>query len=405
MTERRTIPYARHTIDEDDVAAVVRVLRGDWLTQGPAVADFERALGAALGPAATVVAVSSGTAALHLGMLALGIGPGDLVLVPPITFVASANAARYCGAEVAFVDVEPDTGLISVEALEGFLAGYVGPHRPRAVVAVHYGGLPCDLARLGPLCKRHGLELIEDACHAPGATWTDAAGSVHPMGDASGGAFAAFSFHPVKHITTAEGGAVVSHRPALTERVRMLRTHGITRDPRLMGSNDGPWWYELQELGFNYRMPDVLAALGTSQLRKHRAWLRRRREIGARYREVFGGESAIGVQALRPGREHAYHLFTILVDRRDQMFTEVLASGIRPQVHYIPMHMQPYYRTRYGDQRLAAAESWYRRELSIPLFPAMTEDEVEHVGRAVVDAARRLAAQSGRAHQSTTTRP
>ena len=148
-----------------------------------------------------------------------------------------------------------------------------------------------------------------------------------------------------------------------------------------------------------------MAALGTSQLRKHRAWLRRRREIGARYREVFGGESAIGVQALRPGREHAYHLFPILVDRRDQMFTELLASGIRPQVHYIPVHMQPYYRTRYGDQRLAAAESWYRRELSIPLFPAMTEDEVEHVGRAVVDAARRLAAQSGRAHQSTTTRP
>jgi len=338
-------------------------------------------------------------------MLALGIGPGDLVIVPPITFVASANAARYCGAEVAFVDVEHDTGLISVDALEAFLASYAGPHRVRAVVAVHYAGLPCDLARLGPLCERHGLELIEDACHAPGATWSDAAGRAHPVGGALAGAFAAFSFHPVKHITTAEGGAVVSRRPALIDRVRMLRTHGITRDPRLTKSDEGPWWYELQELGFNYRMPDVLAALGTSQMRKHEAWLRRRREIAARYRNRFGGEAGISLQALRPGREHAYHLFPILVERREQVFTELLSSGIRPQVHYIPVHLQPYYRARYGDQRLAAAEDWYRRELSIPMFPAMTEDEVEHVSRSVVDAARRTVAESARAPHSPTTAP
>jgi UDP-4-amino-4,6-dideoxy-N-acetyl-beta-L-altrosamine transaminase len=390
MSDPRPIPYAHHRLDDDDVAAVVRVLRGDWLTQGPAVAEFEGALCATLG-APAAAAVSSGTAALHLGMLALGIGPGDVVLVPPITFAASANAARYCGAEVAFVDVEADTGVISVDVLEQWLARHTGPGRPRAVVAVHYAGLPCDLAQLVPLCERQGLELIEDACHAPGATWTDAGGAVHAAGAGDVGAFAAFSFHPVKHVTTAEGGAVVSGRPGLVERVRRLRTHGITRDPGLLHTTEGPWWYELQELGFNYRLPDVLAALGTSQLRKHETWLRRRREIAARYRQAFAAEPGVGLQALRPGRENAYHLFPILVEGRDRVFAELVSSGIRPQVHYIPVHRQPYYRQRYGDQRLPAAEAWYEREISIPLFPSLTDAEIERVCGAVVQAVRRVA--------------
>ena len=378
MSETALVPYGRQAIDEDDVEAVARVLRGDWLTQGPAVAEFERALCAAFG-ARGALAVNSGTAALHAGMLALGIGPGDLVIVPPITFVASANAALYCGAEVAFVDVEPDTGLLSVDGLEEFLAGYRGPLRPRAVVAVHYAGLPCDMVRLGEVCARYGLELIEDACHSPGATWTDAGGQVRVVGDGTASAFTALSFHPVKHVTTAEGGAVMSSRPDVLERAALFRTHGITRDPKLLRANDGPWWYEQHELGFNYRMPDVLAALGTSQLRKHARWLEHRRAVARQYREALTDVPGIALQAERVGRAHAYHLFPVLAEQRDELFAELVARGIRPQVHYIPVHQQPYYVRRYGAQHFPAAEAWYRREISIPMHQGLTAADVERV--------------------------
>lgn len=378
MSDRPILPYGRQQIDDDDVAAVVEVLRGDWLTQGPAIPAFEAALCAAFGAPHAVV-VNSGTAALHLGMMALGIGPGDAVIVPPITFAASGNAALYCGADVVFADVEPDTALISVGAVERVIRGHKGPGRLRAVVAVHYAGLPCDLEALGALCRQHGLELIEDACHAPGATWTDARGTVRSCGDASTSAFAAFSFHPVKHFTTGEGGAVMTARPELADHVRDLRTHGITRAAGKMKKNEGPWWYEMQQLGFNYRMPDLLAALGTSQLAKHARWLERRRTLAARYRARLSGRSAVGVQALRPGREHAYHLFPALVERRREMFDHLVSLGIRPQVHYIPMHLLPYYVERYGTQQLPASEAWYARELSLPMYPGMSDQDVDRV--------------------------
>lgn len=385
MSDSPVIPYGRHHIDDDDVAAVVRVLRSDFLTQGPAVGEFELALCRRLGAAHAVV-VNSGTAALHVGMLALGIGPGDLVIVPPITFVASANAALYCGAEVAFVDVDPDTALISVEALEAFLARYQGPRRPRAVVVVHYAGLPCDMSALNTVCLRHGLELIEDACHAPGGTWTDATGQVRTVGDASTSAFAALSFHPVKHLTTGEGGAVMTARRDLAERSRMFRTHGITRSPDLLMRREGPWWYEQQGLGFNYRMPDLLAALGTSQLAKFDAWLARRRSIADRYRAVLGELPGIGLHAVPAGRTHAYHLFPILVERRAQVLASLAGRGVRAQVHYIPVHEQPYYQTRYGRQSLPGAEAWYAREISIPMYPMLTDRDVARVSEAVAQA-------------------
>lgn len=380
------IPYGRQLIDDADIEAVARVLRGDWLTQGPAIAEFELALSSAFG-APEAIAVNSGTAALHLGMLGMGIGPSDLVIVPPITFVASANAALYCGAEVAFVDVEADTGLLSVDALEEFLSTYRGPHRPRAVVAVHYAGLPCDLQRLQAVCARHEIDLIEDACHAPGATWIDSSGAVRSVGDASTSAFVAFSFHPVKHLTTAEGGAVLTRRTDLAERVRMLRTHGITRDPGAMERNEGPWWYEQHALGFNYRIPDVLAALGTSQLAKHTGWLARRREIASRYRTVLDGLAGVVPQALRPGREHAYHLFPVLVEDRAAVFSGLVADGVRPQVHYIPVHMQPYYQKRYGVQHFPNAESWYGREISLPMYQSLTDSALERVCTAIAGVA------------------
>jgi UDP-4-amino-4,6-dideoxy-N-acetyl-beta-L-altrosamine transaminase len=378
MNDRSPIRYGRQLIEDDDIAAVTRVLRSDWLTQGPAVDEFEQALCTTWG-AAHAVAVNSGTAALHCGMLAMGIGPGDLVIVPPITFVASANAVRLCGAEVAFVDVEPDTALLSVDALERFLASYRGPHRPRAAVAVHYAGLPCDLSALSQLLERHGLALIEDACHAPGATWTDSSGSTHMIGDATTSAFAALSFHPVKHLTTAEGGAVMTRDPSLAERVRLFRTHGITRDPAALVANEGPWWYEQHELGLNYRMPDVLAALGTSQLKKQRPWLARRREIAAHYRAFFATVPGIGMQATRPGRDHAYHLFPVLVENREDVMARLHEDGIRAQVHYIPVHVQPYYVARYGRQFLPASEEWYRREISLPMHPSLTAAQIERV--------------------------
>jgi len=378
MSDVAPIPYGRQAIDGDDVEAVARVLRGDWLTQGPAVAEFERALCGAFG-ARGALAVNSGTAALHVGMLALGIGPGDLVIVPPITFVASANAALYCGAEVAFVDVEADTGLLSADALEEFLSTYRGPLRPRAVVAVHYAGLPCDMARLTAVCGRYGLDLIEDACHALGATWTDAGGATRAVGDALSSAFVALSFHPVKHVTTAEGGALLASRSDVLERAGLFRTHGITRDPALLEASAGPWWYEQHELGFNYRMPDVLAALGTSQLRKHERWLARRREIARQYREALGGVPGLTLQAERSGRAHAYHLFPVLSEQRGELFSELVARGIRPQVHYIPVHRQPYYVRRYGAQHFPAADAWYAREISIPMHQGMSDADVERV--------------------------
>ncbi len=383
MSDGPVIPYGRHRVEDEDIAAVVEVLRGDWLTQGPAVGAFETALCRRLG-APEAIAVNSGTAALHLGMLAMGIGPGDLVVVPPMTFVASANAALYCGADVAFVDVQPATALIDPGALDGFLAAYRGPLRPKAVVAVHYAGLPADLVALGEVCRRHGVALIEDACHAPGADWTDAAGRKRVVGDASTSTFAALSFHPVKHLTTGEGGAVMTTSPDLAEKVRMLRSHGITRSPARMERNEGVWWYEQHHLGFNYRMPDVLAALGTSQLHRFDAGLTRRRAIAARYREAFAAAPEIGLQAVPAGRTHAYHLFPILVERRAEALSDLAALGIRGQVHYIPVHRQPYYRARYGPQSFPHAERWYEREISIPMYHAMTDADAARVCDAVV---------------------
>lgn len=372
------IPYGHQCIGEDDIEAVVRVLRGDWLTQGPSVTDFEEALSRAFG-ATHALAMNSGTAVLHAGMAALGIAEGDIVVVPPITFVASANAALYCGADVAFVDVEPDTGLISADALAEFLRSDPRRGRVRAVVAVHYAGMPCDMVNLARICEQNGIMLIEDACHAPGATWTDASRGLHTIGDGSVSAFTALSFHPVKHITTAEGGALLTNDAGLAERAAMFRSHGITRRDELLHDNDGPWYYEQQVLGFNYRMPDVLAALGTSQLTKHDRWLQRRREVARVYREHFKAMPSLELQGERGGRNHAYHLFPVLVQNRAVVFDELVRRGIRPQVHYIPVHRQPYYRAKYGEVSMPAAESWYARELSMPMFQGITDEQITYV--------------------------
>lgn len=390
MTETaRTAPlsYARQFVDDDDVAAVVHVLRGDWLTQGPAVEAFEEALARACA-VRFAVAVSSGTAALHLACLACGLGPGHTGITSPITFVASANAVAYCGATPRFADVDPTTVTLDPAAL----ADACVRHRPRVVIPVDFAGQPADLPAIRAIADRHGALVIEDAAHALGATYTQD-GRTIPAASCAHAHLAVLSFHPVKHITTGEGGAVLTNDPELARRVRELRSHGIHRDPGRLTRRDGPWYYEQTDLGFNYRMTDLQAALGLSQLAKLPHFVARRRELVEHYRARLAGR-ADDVRLLieSAGRTSSYHLLVAGIAggaaRRRRVFDLLLARGIRPQVHYIPVHLQPWYReycgTRPGD--FPHAEHYYAGCLSLPLFPAMTDADCDRAADAFLAA-------------------
>ncbi|KAA5603834.1 UDP-4-amino-4,6-dideoxy-N-acetyl-beta-L-altrosamine transaminase [Roseospira marina] len=393
------IPYGRHSIDADDIAAVVDVLQGDRLTDGPAVARFEAALGAVTG-APHVVACASGTAALHLAVLGLGLGPGDAVVVPSLTFVATANAATYVGATVRFADVDPDTGLMTPETLEQALAR-PGPGRPRAVFPVHLNGQVCDMAGLTAVAERHGLSVVEDACHALGGAAVLDGASV-PVGAATASAAVCFSFHPVKTVAMGEGGAVTTRDGALADRLRRLRTHGISRDPGVFQEHalafgaDGaptPWYYEMAEPGFNYRASDLHCALGASQLTKLETFLARRRSLAATLGQALA-PLAPHVRPIPRGPTDAdgWHLFVVLIDfeglgrSRADVMAALAAAGIGTQVHYIPVHRQPYYRARDPDLHLPGAEAYYARCLSLPLFPAMADGDVDRVAAALREA-------------------
>ena len=374
------LPYARQTIDDDDIAAVAQALRCPLLTQGPGVVRFERALADYLG-AQHVSACSSGTAALHLAYLALGIGPGDEVVTTPITFSATAAAALLAGASVRLADVEPDSGLIDVARVERALSPAT-----RAVVAVHLAGLPADLAPLRELCDRRGIWLVEDAAHALGAEYRG-----RPVG--SGLAHAStFSFHPVKHITTLEGGAVAVADDQLKARIDRLREHGIERDPtrfeRLAGE---PWAYEVQDLGLNYRLSDVACALGLSQLGKQPAWLAHRRQLAARYRARLADVPAALPPVERPHRVSAHHLYPVRIDfralglgRADAVRARA-ARGIGTQVHYIPLFEQPLYRRHGAGERLEGACHYHERTLSLPMHHSMSELDVDRVVGALAE--------------------
>ncbi|RMH40742.1 MAG: UDP-4-amino-4,6-dideoxy-N-acetyl-beta-L-altrosamine transaminase [Deltaproteobacteria bacterium] len=375
------LPYGRQTIDDDDVAAVVAALRSARLTQGPQVDAFERELAMYVG-APYVSACANGTAALHLAYAALGLGPGDEIITSPVTFSATASAAHQLGATVRFADVDPTTGTLhppSVEAL-------VTP-RTQGVVAVHLGGLPCELTALRHLCDRHGLWLVEDAAHALGAVYRGA-----PIGSCRYADATTFSFHPVKHITTGEGGAVAVRDEALKRRIDRLRHHGIAREPdQFVQPSPGPWYYEVQQLGYNYRLPDILCALGRAQLAKQPAWLARRRAIAARYRERLHG--IVSLQREPSYAQSAYHLMIALVPferygcDRATVMRALAAAGIGTQVHYIPLSHHPYYRARYGDlPDPPGVAEYYRHALSLPMFPAMTDADVDRVADAVIAA-------------------
>jgi perosamine synthetase len=371
------LPYGRQWLDEDDIAAVVEVLRSDWLTTGPKVAEFEQAFAHFVGTREAVV-VSSGTAALHAAMYAIGIGSGDEVIVPAMTFAASANCVVYQGGMPVFADVEPDTLLLDPAQVEAKITS-----RTKAIIAVDYAGQPCDYDALRPIADRHGLKLVADACHALGGSYKG-----RPVGSLAD--LSIFSFHPVKHITTGEGGMITTDDPDLARRMRVFRNHGITSDHR-QREQQGSWFYEMVDLGYNYRLTDFQCALGMSQLRKLPGWVARRQEIARRYGAAFAETPAVEPLGVREDVSHAYHLYVIqlaltqLQVTRAEVFKALRAEGIGVNVHYIPVHLHPFYRERFGTGPglCPVAEGAYEQLISLPIFPAMTDDDVGDVIMAV----------------------
>jgi UDP-4-amino-4,6-dideoxy-N-acetyl-beta-L-altrosamine transaminase len=372
------LPYGRQTIEDDDIAAVAEALQDDFLTTGPRVEAFETAFAEVVG-ARHAVACANGTAALHLAMLALDVQPGDVCIVPSITFLATANCARYVGAEVVFADVDPASGLMTPETLADAVAR-AGGRKIAAVLPVHLRGDVAELPALRRIADSSGAALVEDACHAVGARMTFDSVPAR-AGDNRWSEMAVFSFHPVKTLTTAEGGMITTADAGLAERLRRFRSHGMVRP-----AGADPWWYEMPEIGFNYRLPDVLCALGLSQLAKLPRFAERRRVLAARYEEALALLAPLVRPAVRPpGSDPALHLMTVLIDfaaagkTRAEVMETLKARGIGSQVHYIPVHRQPYYAQRYGAFDLPGADAWYDRCLSLPLFPAMADEDVDRV--------------------------
>jgi len=371
------IPYGRQSIDEDDIKAVVEVLRSDWLTTGPKVVEFEQAFAEYVGAKETV-AVCNGTAALHAAMYALEIGPGDEVIVPAMTFASTANCVVFQGGTPIFCDVDPGSLLIDISSAESKITS-----RTKAIIAVDYTGQPCEYDSLRALANRHKLTLVADACHSLGGSYKGL-----PVGSLA--KLNTFSFHPVKHITTGEGGMITTDDPELARRMRVFRNHGITSDHR-QREQQGSWFYEMVDLGYNYRLSDIQCALGTSQLRKLAAWVVRRQKIARRYDAAFAELPALKPLVVRDDVSHAYHLYVIRLNTTElrttqsEVFSSLRAEGIGVNVHYIPVHLHPFYRERFGTKPglCPMAETVYEKLISLPIFPAMTHDDVEYVIAAV----------------------
>ena len=378
------IPYGRQSVSEADINAVVDVLRSDFLTQGPVVPRFEQAVAAKVG-AAHAVAANSATSALHIACLALGVGPGDSVWTTPNTFVASANCARYCGAEVGFVDIDRDTSNMSVTALEGKLVRARADNAlPKVVVPVDFSGQPADLAEIAVLARQYGFRVLEDASHAVGARYRDSA-----IGDCQYSDITVFSFHPVKIITTGEGGMALTNDPLLSGKMALLRTHGITRDAGLYRQPDlGPWYYEQQMLGFNYRMIELEAALGLSQLARLEAFVARRNEIAQRYDRELAGLHVI-TPAIRHDRLSSFHLYVIHLAAGDAarhraVFEALRAAGIGVNLHYLPVHLQPdFRRLGFAPGMFPVAEAHAQSALSLPMFPDLSDADQDRVVEAL----------------------
>lgn len=371
------IPYGRQDVTEEDISNVVEVLRSDFLTQGPAVPRFEEAVANYCG-VSYALSVNSATSALHIACLALGLGPGDWLWTSPITFVASSNCALYCGARVEFVDIDPLTYNLSVERLEEKLIQAEKQGRlPKIVVPVHLCGQSCDMSAIAELSSKYGFRIIEDASHAVGALYRS-----EPVGNCRYSDITVFSFHPVKIVTTGEGGMVLTNTPELMEKMKLLRSHGITRDPLAMTHvPDGPWYYQQVELGFNYRMTDIQAALGASQMKRLDAMVARRRQLAKRYDEMLA-ELPLKTPWQHPDTDSARHLYVIRLspDRGGHLhrsvFEKMREAGIGVSLHYIPVYLQPYYqRLGFKEGVCPEAKRYYAEAISLPLYPGLLDEQ------------------------------
>ena len=381
------IPYGRQNITQEDIDAVITTLQSDFLTQGPKIKDFEDAFAKYVG-AKYAVAVSNGTAALHLCALALDVNKKSNVITTPITFAASANCIRYCGGQLTFVDIDPLSILLDLNQVEATLKK--SRKKYDGIVAVDFAGLPVNLEEVRQIADKYGLWIIEDSCHAPGGHFTDSKGTIQTCGNGEYADLAIFSFHPVKHIATGEGGMITTNDEKLYNRLLKLRTHGITKDPALMIENHGGWYMEMQDLGYNYRLTDFQAALGLTQLKRADAGLIRRREIAEKYRQAFDGDPSVKWQSsVIDG--HAYHLYIIQVADRLGLYNYLKKHNIYAQIHYIPCHLMPYYKQfgwKKGD--MPHAEKYYEQCISLPMYPTLTEDEQNFVIHKVLEFTNRI---------------
>lgn len=375
------IPYGRQYIDKDDEAAVVAALHSDFMTQGPKIGEFEQKFAAYVG-AKYAVAVANGTAALHLSSLSIDLQPGDKIITTPITFAATANGSKYCGAEVVFCDIDKKTYTLDLDQLEELLKGSViGAYK--AVIPVDFAGYPCDMERLSQLSKAYKFRIIEDACHAPGGYFIDSNEEVNYCGNGKYADLCVFSFHPVKHIACGEGGMITTNDEDLYKKLLLLRTHGITKNPDVLEENHGGWYYEMHELGFNYRLTDLQAALGITQLAKLDGSIAKRYEIAVKYDEAFSG-TEIKIPFRENDIQHAFHLYIIQVEDRKGLYEHLRSNNIFAQVHYVPVHLMPYY-SSIKEYTMPVAEAYYHKCLSLPMYPTLTDEEQEFVIQNVLE--------------------
>ncbi|MDC0230648.1 UDP-4-amino-4,6-dideoxy-N-acetyl-beta-L-altrosamine transaminase [Aureispira] len=379
---KRSIPYGRQNISKEDEKAVIDALHHPYLTQGPKINEFEVAFAEYVG-SKYAVAVSNGTAALHLCALALNVNEDSNIITTPITFAASANCIRYCGGKVTFADIDPETALIDINSVRALLKASP-PGTYQGIIPVDFAGYPVHLEALKKLTDEYNLWIIEDACHAPGGFFTDSNSNKQRCGNGNFADLAIFSFHPVKHIACGEGGMITTNNKNLYDKLCILRTHGITKNPDLLEENHGGWYYEMQMLGYNYRIPDILCALGLSQLKKADAGMVRRKAIAQKYDNAFKGAVIKPLQHPIDGG-HAYHLYVIHVNKRKQLYDHLRSKGIYGQIHYIPVHTLPYYKKISGRQILTNAEAYYNTCISLPMYPTLTDEEQAFVIKTVID--------------------
>lgn len=377
----KSINYGRQEITQEDIDAVVSALKGDYLTQGPLVTQFENEFSKFVGTKHSI-AVNNATSALHLANLVLGTSKGKTVITSPNTFVASGNGALYCGGDVAFADIDPNTLCLDANKVEDLLKNPNGK-KYSAITPVSFAGYPVNMQDFRFLADKFNVKLIEDACHAPGAKFKTQQGQWARAGSSEFADITVFSFHPVKHIATGEGGMMTTNNDDLATKLRELRSHGIVRDASKFSENSeqkhGPWYYEMQSLGFNYRLPDINCALGLSQLKRIESNLKRRNEIADKYLSDLKEMPITLPLASNDKAFHAYHLFVIQTDRRLQLFEFLKTKNINCQIHYIPVHQQPYYKNLYGEQKFVNCEAYYNRAISLPMYHGMTAPEQDYV--------------------------